>query len=103
MFQFVRRIVAALLNRKRPSGPPSDPYATVWEPRRRNPNGRSSAVALAEPERRKRVQAVGRPGTQGNHADSYEGSRGDGPDAERLLTRPRGRGSSPTLAGRTLR
>jgi hypothetical protein len=65
MFQFVRRIVAALLNRRRPFGPPPDPYATVWKPRRRNPNGRSSAVALAEPEPRKRVQAVGRAGTPG--------------------------------------
>jgi hypothetical protein len=73
MFHFVRRIVGALLNRRRPFGPPPDPYATVWEPRRRNPNGRSTAVALAEPEPPKRVQAVGRAGTRGNYADSYEG------------------------------
>ena len=50
MFQFVRRLVAALLKRLRPFSPPEDPYAAVREPRRRNPNGRSSAVALAEPE-----------------------------------------------------
>jgi hypothetical protein len=72
MFQFVRRVVAALLNRLRPFSPPEDPYAAVREPRRRNPSGRSSAVALAEPELRKRVRAGG---TSGNlsHPDSYEG------------------------------
>jgi hypothetical protein len=73
MFQFVRRMVAALLNRPGPSRPPEDPYAAVREPRRRNPGGRSSAVALAEPEPRKRVLAVGTRGTRTSHADSSEG------------------------------
>jgi len=59
MFQFVRRVVAMLLNRLRPFSPPEDPYAAVREPRRRNPSGRSSAVALAEPDPPKRVRAVG--------------------------------------------
>lgn len=61
MFQFVRRLVAALLNRLRPFGPAQDPYASVREPRRRNPRGRDSAVALAEPEPRTHVRAVGTP------------------------------------------
>ena len=73
MFQLVRRVVAALLNRLRPSSPPQDPYAAVLVPRRRNPSGRSSAVALAEPELRKRVRAIAISGTRTNHADSYEG------------------------------
>jgi hypothetical protein len=50
MFKFLRRVVVALLNRFRPFRPPQDPYAAVREPRRRNPGGRSSAVAVAEPE-----------------------------------------------------
>ena len=72
MFQFVRRIVAALLNKYRPFNPPDDPYAAVPEPRRRNPGGRSSAVALAEPEPSGRVRAVSTAGTRVSHADSYE-------------------------------
>jgi hypothetical protein len=59
MFQFVRRLVAALLNRLRPFSPPEDPYAGVREPRRRKPGDRSSAVALAEPDPLKLVRAVG--------------------------------------------
>ena len=59
MFQFIRRVIAALLNRPRPFSPPEDPYAAVREPRRRNPSGRSSAVAVAEPEPRKHVRARG--------------------------------------------
>jgi hypothetical protein len=82
MFRFVRRIVAALisrwrpgdtfLNRLRPFSPPEDPYPGVREPRRRNPSGRSSAIALAEPEPSGRVRAVSTMGTRGSHADSYE-------------------------------
>jgi hypothetical protein len=59
MFQFVRRLVAALLNRRRPFGPLEDPYAGVREPRPRKPGGRSSAIALAEPDPPKLVRAVG--------------------------------------------
>jgi hypothetical protein len=62
MFQFVRRVVAALLNRFRPFGPPHDPYAAVREPRRRKPSDRNSAVALREPEPRKRLRVVGTSG-----------------------------------------
>ena len=65
MFQFVRRVFAALLNRLRPFSPPEDPLAAVREPRRRNPGGRSSAVALAEPEPRQRVGAGGISETRG--------------------------------------
>ena len=43
-----------------PSGPPSDPFAGVREPYRRKPGGRSSAVALMEPEPPQSVSAVGR-------------------------------------------
>ena len=64
MFQFVRRMISALLNRLGPSSPPEDPYAAVREPRRRNPSGRSSAIALAEPEPQKPVQAAGTAGTR---------------------------------------
>jgi hypothetical protein len=60
MFQFLRGLVAALLNRFRPFSPPEDPYAAVREPRRQSPTGRASAVALAEPEPPKQVLAVGR-------------------------------------------
>jgi hypothetical protein len=70
MLQSVRRIVAALLGKLPPFSPPEDPYAAVREPRRRTPGGRSSAVALAEPEPRRRVRAVA-------HDDSTgAGSRG---------------------------
>lgn len=73
MFQLVRRMVAALLNRRRRYGPPEDPSATVWEPRRRDPSGRSSAVALAEPEPPNNVRVVGRVWTRRSDTDSYEG------------------------------
>jgi hypothetical protein len=73
MFQFVQRIVAALLNRLKPFSPPEDPYVAVREPRRRNPGGRSSAVALAEPEPAGRVRAVGTAETgRRNRAEAYE-------------------------------
>jgi hypothetical protein len=73
MFRFVRRIVVALLNKFRPFRPPDDPYAAVPEPRRRNPGGRSSAVALLEPEPAGRVRAVGTAETgRRNRAEAYE-------------------------------
>jgi len=71
MFPFIRRAIAALLNRLRPFRPPQDPYAAVREPRRRNPGGRTSAVALAEPEPQRRVRAVGTPGTPVNRAGVF--------------------------------
>jgi hypothetical protein len=58
MFQFARRILRALLNRLRPFSPPADPYAAVREPRRHNPGGRNSTVALAEPEPYQRTDAA---------------------------------------------
>ena len=65
-----RRVLAAMLKQRGPSDPPGDPYAAVREPHRRNPGGRSSAVALAEPEPRNDVLAVGTVRTQRNRADS---------------------------------
>jgi hypothetical protein len=59
MFELIRRLTVALQHRRRPFGPPEDPYAAVREPRRRNPGGRSCAIALAEPEARTFVRAVG--------------------------------------------
>jgi hypothetical protein len=60
MFQFIRRLVASLLNRFRRFPPPGDPYAAVREPQRRSPSGRTSAVALAEPDPPGRVRAIAR-------------------------------------------
>jgi hypothetical protein len=64
MFQFVRRMLAALLNRPGPSSPPESPCSAVREPRRRNPGGRSATIALAEPEPQNHVRAVGMAGTR---------------------------------------
>jgi hypothetical protein len=69
MFQFVRRLVAALLNRLRPFRPPEDPYAGVRAPRRHSPGGRSSAVALPEPDLPTLVRAAGAWLPRGSHAD----------------------------------
>jgi hypothetical protein len=43
-----------------PDHPFEDPYAHVREPRRRGPGGRSTAVAVAEPEERPVVWADAR-------------------------------------------
>jgi hypothetical protein len=72
MFHFVRRMIARLLNRPGPFGPPADPYAGVRQPRRSGHGGRSSAVAVAEPEPATRVRAVGTSATRTSHADPYE-------------------------------
>jgi hypothetical protein len=64
MIELIRRMVAALLHRFRPFNPPEDPYAAVREPRRPNPSGRSSAVAVAEPELPIQVRAIGASGTR---------------------------------------
>jgi len=42
--------IRALFDRWRPAEPPVDPLAPVREPRWRRPGGRSSSVAVAEPE-----------------------------------------------------
>lgn len=62
MFAYLRRLAAALRQRApfHPFNPPSDPYATVREPRPSKPGGRSSAVALREPEPPAVVNATGR-------------------------------------------
>jgi hypothetical protein len=72
MFQFARRILRALLNRFRPFSPPADPYAAVREPRRHNPGGRSSAVALAEPEPQQCARAVSPSGIRRDRAASSD-------------------------------
>ena len=60
MFDFVRRIMARPLNRPEPEAePPQDPHTSVRQPRRGNPGGRSSAVAVAEPEPPGTVSAIG--------------------------------------------
>jgi hypothetical protein len=60
MFDYLRRLAARIMNRLPPPFlPPEDPYASVREPRRRNPGGRSSAVAVAEPEEDATVRALG--------------------------------------------
>lgn len=73
MFHFIRRMVMAFLNRHRPFSPPDDPFASVREPLRRSPGGRSSAIALAEPEPSRRLRAVGttEPGRR-KRAEPYE-------------------------------
>ncbi len=65
MFAYLRRLGAAVMSRFGAGGPallggadPEDPYAGVRQPRRQGPGGRSSAVALAEPEPTERVHAV---------------------------------------------
>ena len=74
MFHFIRRMVAAFLNRHRPFSPPDDPYASVREPLRRGPGGRSSAIALAEPEPARRLGAVSTTEPRRrNRAEPYEG------------------------------
>jgi len=81
MFDFIRRMVVAFLNRHRPFSPPrhrpfrppDDPYASVREPLRRSPGGRSSAIALAEPEPVGRVRVIGTAETgRRNRDELYE-------------------------------
>lgn len=64
----------ALLRNWRPpsSGWPPDPCAGVREPHRRKPGGRSSAVALEEPELPHIVSAIGRVGLQHRRGMSRE-------------------------------
>jgi hypothetical protein len=61
MFQMLRVIVARLWQRHPPgSAPYDDPFVGVREPRRRRPGGRSSAVAISEPEPEQDVRLIGR-------------------------------------------
>jgi hypothetical protein len=50
MFESARRALALLLTRFKPPAPPEDPYVSVRQPHRRNPGGRSAAVAVREPD-----------------------------------------------------
>lgn len=74
MFEFVLGIVARLMSRGRPLDPPADPYAAVRQPRGRGPGGRNAAVAVAEPEPAKRVNAIGTGERPGRGADPNEDS-----------------------------
>jgi hypothetical protein len=59
MFEYLRRLAARIMNGPNPlSSPPGDPSASVREPRHRKPDGRSSAVAVAEPDPPTVVSAV---------------------------------------------
>ena len=59
MFRSLREFVARLLGRHRPGADPSgDLYAGVRQPRRSGPGGRTSAVALMEPELDRSVNAL---------------------------------------------
>jgi hypothetical protein len=60
MFAYLKALAARLVGRGftgLPPGAPGDPYAGVREPRKRGPGGRSTAVALAEPEEWRVVRA----------------------------------------------
>ena len=65
-----RRVLAALLQQRGPVDPPADPYAAVREPHHRGPGGRSSAVAVAEPEPGQDVAAIGRTRNRQHHDHS---------------------------------
>jgi hypothetical protein len=78
MLQFFKTIVARLfrsrpLHGAPPFGPPPDPYARVREPRKPGPDGRTSAVAVIEPELRPLVRAVASANTPAGRAESHEG------------------------------
>ena len=62
MFEYLRALGARLLgggNFGPFQRPPDAPFASVREPRRRGPGGRSTAAAVAEPEEGIFVQATG--------------------------------------------
>lgn len=61
MLAYLKALAARLRRRITDALPPAeDPAVGVREPRRRGPAGRSSGVALAEPNEPSNVRAVGR-------------------------------------------
>ena len=58
MLDYLRRLAARVLTRMPPLDLPGDPDTAVREPRRRNPSGRGSAVAVEEPDPPVTVRAV---------------------------------------------
>jgi len=50
MMMFVKRVLSRLFGWFGTPPAPADPYVRVREPRRRGPSGRSTAVAVAEPD-----------------------------------------------------
>jgi len=61
MLAYLKALAARLMRRITDALPPTeDPAVGVREPRRRGPGGRSSGVALAEPNEPSNVRAVGR-------------------------------------------
>jgi hypothetical protein len=61
MFRRVRQLLTRLLAQwpGPEEAPPDDPYAGVRHPRRGGPAGKSSAIAVAEPEPDRVVEARG--------------------------------------------
>ena len=55
-----RRVLASMFRRPGGFDVPGEPYAGVREPRPRGPGGRSSTMAVAEPDPDRDVRAVGR-------------------------------------------
>jgi hypothetical protein len=65
MFERLKQLTARLMGRRPPSsGPTHVPYAGVREPRKREPGGRLSSVAVMEPEPAQLVSAIGQFGRQ---------------------------------------
>ena len=61
MFAYLKALAARVMRRGTDAFlPPQDPLVGVREPRRRGPGGRSSGVALAEPNEPANVTAIGR-------------------------------------------
>jgi hypothetical protein len=61
MLEYLRRLAARLRGRLTGGDePPWDPYASVREPRRRDPGGRRATASVPEPEPDRFVEAASR-------------------------------------------
>jgi hypothetical protein len=70
VFEYLRRLAALLRNGPSPfDSLPPDPYAHVGAPRRRNPGGRSSSIAVEEPEPRRDVTAIAEAARRGDRSE----------------------------------
>jgi hypothetical protein len=65
MFEYLKALAARLTRQGFGGWPPlppsEDPYAGVREPRRRGPGGKSTALAIAEPDEQISTRAYGKP------------------------------------------
>jgi hypothetical protein len=62
VFEYLKALAVRIRQRGWPPLPPSeDPHAGVREPRRRDPGGRSTTVAVDEPDAEISVRAFGMP------------------------------------------